>query len=622
MALAGAQDTNKDEVDYTKYDGCSTIAQLFKQRCDLLGDKTAHREKTFGIWRSYSWTDYYQRAKTIGLALLELGLQQGDVVSILSEDNKEWLYIDMAATCLGAIPSGVYTTDSASQLQYLVNDSASTFLFVENDEQLDKYLEVAESLPTLKRVIVLERDGLRGFEHEKVLFLDQLYNMGQQLAPKMGDQFERAIDAVQPDDVRMLIYTSGTTGKPKGALITHSNIIFQLNSLYQLLEAKPTDDALCFLPLCHVVERLFAVESQLAVGLTVNFAESPDTVFENLQEISPQTFFAVPRVWEKIFSRLDIMRKEATAFGRWVFDLAIGVGARRADHLLHDRGVPFMLKMVYWVCDLLVLSNLRRMIGLNRIRRASSGAAPISPELLKWYWSIGVPLLEGYGQTECAGVATFNSFGAHQVGTVGRVMPGAEIRLAQDGEIQLNGKHIFKGYLGKPEKTEETLTDDGWLKTGDIGDIDERGYVSITGRKKDIIITAGGKNITPAEIESALKFSVYISDAVVIGDRRKYLTALIMIDQENVEHYAQREQVPFNDFASLCQAEAVIALIQEQVDKVNQQFARVEQVKAFRLIDQLLTAEDEELTPTMKLKRGFVEKKHAALIESMYGRGE
>lgn len=606
------------DIDYSIHLGCNTIPQLFQHQCELFGNRTAHREKDRGIWKSFSWSDYYQKSKWLGLGMRKLGLQRGEVVSILSEDIKEWLYFDMASTCMGAIPSGVYTTDSSSQLAYLVNDSDSTILVLENDEQLDKYLEVKTEMPSLKKVIVIDNEGLRDFKDDQVMFIDELYAIGEAEEKANPGLFEQEIKMANPDDVRMLIYTSGTTGKPKGAMITHSNIIFQINSVYQMLSGEQGDEQLCFLPLCHVVERLFSVETQLAVGSTVNFSESPETVFDNLREVSPHVFVAVPRVWEKVFSRIQILRKEATGVGRWAFDSAVRAGRERARYMLAGDPVPSSVQIKYNLWDFLVLANLRRMIGMDRLRRGGTGAAPISPDLLEWFWGIGVPVLEGFGQTECAGVATTNTLTQNKIGSIGIGVPGSEVRLGPENEIQLRGGHVFKGYWNKPEKTAETITEDGWLRTGDVGKMDNEGFFTITGRIKDIIITAGGKNITPAEIESALKFSPYISDAVIIGDKRKFLSCLIMIDQENVENFAQEHSIPFSDFASLCAAPEVTALIDEEVRKVNQQFARVEQIKEFRLIDVLLTAEDDELTPTMKLKRSFVTEKYETLIESMY----
>jgi len=613
------QPTNaQPDKNYMEFEGCDTIPKLFAKRCRELGTRTAQREKDLGIWKSYSWNDYYNHAEWIGLALVKMGLEQGDVVSILSEDNKEWFYCDIGVTCAGGITNGVYPTDAASQLSYLVNDSQSKFLIVENDEQLDKFLEVRDEMPSLQKVIVVDRNGLRSFHDDKVMFIEELYDIGKQEARNAPDRFAELIAQSQPDAVRMLIYTSGTTGRPKGAMITHGNIIFQLNSLMEVYTYVSTDDQLCFLPLCHVLERLFSLEVQIGAGTTVNFAESPETVFENLQEVSPHTFIAVPRLWEKIYSRLQISRKEATGLGRWAFDQAIAAGLKRAEYTQVGENPPAGTEISYKVWDWLVLSNLRRIIGMDRIRRAGTGAAPISPELLRWFWAIGVPIFEGFGQTESAGVISTNSFGVNKIGTIGISLPGVETRISPEGEIQSRGPHVFKGYWNNPEKTEETITEDGWLKTGDVGTVDNEGFFTITGRIKDIIITAGGKNITPAEIESALKFSPYVSDAVVIGDKRKYLTCLVMIDQENVENYAQEHRVPFGDFASLCAATEVVDLINGEIDRVNKEFARVEQIKDFRLIDILLTAEDDELTPTMKLKRSFVEDKHKPLIDSMY----
>ncbi|MEM9278465.1 MAG: long-chain fatty acid--CoA ligase [Pseudomonadota bacterium] len=605
-------------TDYSRYLGCTTVAHLFRHQCKRFGERTAHREKDRGIWKSFSWSEYYERAQWIGHALVKLGLERGDVISILAEDIKEWLYFDMASICMGAIPSGIYTTDASAQLAYLVNDSQSTFLVLENDEQLDKYLEVREEMPTLKKVIVIDSDGLRDFHDDDVIFLDDLYKLGKAEAEANPQYFDAEIDKAEPDDVRMLVYTSGTTGKPKGAMITHSNIVFQINSVYQLIKSEETDEQLCFLPLCHVLERLFSVETQLAIGSTVNFAESTETVFDNLREVSPHVFVAVPRVWEKIFSQIQILRKEATPLGRWSFDQAMKAGRSRAGFILAGDPVPLAVKLNYLLWNFLVLSNLRRMIGMHRLRRGASGAAPISPELLEWFWAIDVPVFEGFGQTECAGVAMINNAEWNKVGTIGIALPGSEVRLGPENEIQLKGPHVFKGYWKKPEKTAETITQDGWLRTGDVGRVDNQGFYTITGRIKDIIITAGGKNITPAEIESALKFSPYISDAVVIGDDKKFLSCLIMIDQENVENFAQEHSIPFSDFASLCASAQVRELIGEEVRNVNEQFARVEQIKDFRLIDVLLTAEDDELTPTMKLKRSFVMDKYKDLIDSMY----
>jgi long-chain acyl-CoA synthetase len=623
LAPQGAQTTIKgirvNAVPGTRpvhIDGHMTVPALFRDRCKANGAATAHREKDLGIWQAHSWADYYENARLLGLGLRALGLKRGDVVSILSEDNKEWMYLDMATLCMGAVSSGVYTTDSAAQLAYLVNDSATRFLIVENEEQLDKFLEVEGQVPTLERVIILDPEGLHEFSHPKCLFLSDLYDLGR--TANDPEVFEAEIDKARPGDLAVLIYTSGTTGPPKGVMLTQENIVAGMEASLYGLPFERGAEQLCFLPLCHILERLVSLYTPLIVSSTVNFAESPETVFDNLREVSPHGFVAVPRVWEKIYSRVLVLAQESTWIGRTAFALALRAGQRRALHTLEGRPVPLLTALEYRLWDWLVLSNLRRMLGMDRLKQGLTGAAPISPELVKWYHGIGVPLFEGFGMSETAGVATINLPGANRVGSVGRPIAGVGVRIGEADEIQIRGLNVFSGYLGKPEKTAETMTADGWLRTGDCGRLDGDGFLTITGRIKDIIITAGGKNITPAEIESRLKFSHYISDAVVIGDKRKYLTCLIMIDQENVEKFAQDHKVPFSDFRSLCRAPEVVELIRREVDQVNREFARVEQIKDFRLIDVLLTAEDEELTATMKLKRATVERRHKALIDAMY----
>ncbi len=610
---------NKDMFNAPYFiDECDTIVKLFAKRCAQLGDTIAHREKHLGIWHSYSWNDYFTHARKIGLAFMELGLKRGDVVSILSEDNKEWLYLDMGIQSVGGIVSGVYTTDSASQLAYLINDSGSKFLVVENDEMLDKYLEIKDQVPTIEKIIILDKDGLHDFKRDAILFLDEIYDIGAVYHKNNPQVFSNEIAKSQPSDLGLLIYTSGTTGKPKGAMLSHENVIFTIASSLKALPYFKNDEQLCFLPLCHILERTSSVYSPIVSQTIVNFVESSETIFDNLQEVAPHVFVAVPRVWEKIYSRIALMAQDSTYLGKWAYKTAIKAGRKRAKFLIKNHNVPLFTELCYQFWNFLVFNNLRRMLGFGNIRRAISGAAPISSEVLEYFRAIGVNLVEGYGQTEGSGLTSVNMVHENRDGSVGKAIMGTNIRIADDGEIQLKGAHIFPGYWQNPEKTAETMTEDGYLKTGDVGHLDKDGFLTITGRLKDIIITAGGKNITPSEFENRLKASVYISDAVIIGDKRKYLTCLVMIDQENVEKFAQDEKIPFNDFSSLCAAKQVQQLIGTIIDTINKDFARVEQVKNFSLINIILTAEDDELTATMKLKRSFVEKKYHAMIDKMY----
>ena len=595
----------------------NTIPRLFWDSVKSRGERVAMREKDLGIWQEISWSHYGERAKLTGLALHTLGLEKGNVVSIASEGNPEWLYTDMGTIGAGGISSGVYTTDSAAQVKYLVNDSATKFYFAENEEQLDKILEVRSECPTLKKIIVYDMEGLNDFHDDQVISYEEFLKIGEKTNQENPNLWESLVNNVSPDDIAILVYTSGTTGPSKGAMINHTNLLYSINTGYDIFDVMEHEEQLSFLPLCHILERSVSVMIPLKTGAVVNFAESIDTVPENIREVSPTVFIAVPRIWEKFYSSITILMKDATFVGKFFYQFSINVGSKYKEYFIDGKEPPLSLKLSYWICNQLVLKNIKKLLGLNNCRYALSGAAPISPDLINWYLSLGIDMREGWGMTETAGVGTAFYSREIKLGHVGRAVNDSEVRIAQDGEILFRGPGVFCGYLNKPEQTKETLID-GWLHTGDVGEIDNYGNLKITDRKKDIIITAGGKNISPSEIENELKFSPFISDAVVIGDKRKFLSCLIMIDEENVMKHAQDNDIPFSNFESLCKSEEIVSLIDDEVNKVNKKFASVEQVKKFSLIDIQLTAEDDELTPTMKLKRKFINQKYGDIIESMY----
>ena len=594
-----------------------TVPKIFWNAVNTRKNKTAMREKDLGIWQSISWREYGDKAKYVGLALNSLGLDKGDVVSIASEGIPEWLFTDLGVICVGGISSGVYTTDSSSQVEYLVNDSKTNFYFAENEEQLDKILEVRDNCPSLKKIIIYDLEGLHEFSDPQVISFSELIKLGVSIDKNNPDLFESLMAKVSPEDIAILVYTSGTTGPSKGAMISNKNIVYQINTGINIFKPQENDEQLSFLPLCHILERTVSVMYPLQTAAVINFAESIDTVPENIREVSPTGFIAVPRIWEKFYSSITITMKDATFIGKAFYKFAISVGSKRKDYILNGEPVPFTTQLLFGFCDQFVLKNIKKLLGLNNCRYALSGAAPISPELIDWYLSIGLDMREGWGMTETAGIGT--AFYSREIkkGCVGRAIDGSEVQIAKDGEILFRGPGVFCGYLNKPEQTNETIID-GWLHTGDVGHLDNSGNLKITDRKKDIIITAGGKNISPSEIENELKFSAFISDAVVIGDKRKFLSCLIMIDEENVMKFAQDHDVPFSNFESLCKSKEIIDLIEVEVNQVNKKFANVEQVKKFTLIDVQLTAEDDELTPTMKLKRKFINQKYTNIIEAMY----
>jgi long-chain acyl-CoA synthetase len=577
------------------------------------------RQKDLGIWRSWTWDQTGTAVREIAHGLMALGFEPRETASILSNTTIEWVLCDLAVLSAGGVSNGIYPTDAAEQVQYLCEDSTTTVLFVEDDEQLDKALEVRDRLPRLKKIVVVDMEGLRDLHDPQVISLAALREIGRAHLAQHPGMVEARVAAVKPEELAILVYTSGTTGRPKGAMHSHRGLVYTVRGYNTLIARDQNDECMCFLPLCHIAERMGGEYFSMYTGAKLNFVENPETVPENVREIAPTVFTAVPRVWEKFYSGVMITLKEAGGLQQAAYAWAIGVGQQVADLVMAGKPVPGGLRMRFKLARVLVLDNVRKLIGIHRARFLVTGAAPISPDLVRWYLALGVPMLEVWGMTETCGASTGIPADRIKPGSIGPAATYNEVKLdPQTGEIQVRGPNVFMGYLNLPEKTAETIDADGWLHTGDVGVVDEEGFFRITDRMKDIIITAGGKNITPSELENELKFSPYVTDAVVIGDKRRYLTVIIMIDQENVEKYAQDNDVPFSNYASLTRSTEVQSLIQAEIDRVNRKFARVEQIKKFFLLDTQLSAEDEELTPTMKLKRKLVQQKYAEQIEAMY----
>jgi long-chain acyl-CoA synthetase len=597
-----------------------TIAAVFWNAVDKRGPNVWMRQKHLGIWRSFTWNQTATAVEEIAGGLMQLGFAAGECASILSNTVVEWVMADLAVLSCGGVSNGIYPTDAASQVQYLCADSGTTMIFVEDDEQLDKALEIRAQLPALRKIVVFDMEGLRSLDDPGVISLGALREIGRSYLSAHPQALRQRVAACRPEDLAILVYTSGTTGKSKGAMHLHGGLVYTMRGYDALIQQTEADERMCFLPLCHIAERMGGEYYGLYTGAKLNFVENPETVPENVREIAPTVFVAVPRVWEKFYSSVMISLKESGLLQQAAYAWGIGVGQRIADRVLAQQDVSAWLRFQFRFAGWLALNNVRKLIGIHRARVLFTGAAPISPDLIRWYLALGVPMLEVWGMTETAGGSS--GVPAHRIkpGSIGPAAAFNEMKIdPATGEILVRGKNVFAGYLNQPEKTAEALTPDGWLHTGDVGTVDADGFFTITDRMKDIIITAGGKNITPSELENDLKFSPYITDAVVIGDKRKYLTAIIMIDQDNVEKFAQDHDVPFGNYASLTHSAEVQALIQAEIDRVNGKFARVEQIKKFFLLDTQLSAEDEELTPTMKLKRKLVEKKYLPQIEAMYG---
>jgi len=596
-----------------------TVPGIFRETARRYGDRVALRKKEHGLWHDISWNEYYRMAEFVGSALISMGLERGDCVSIIGDNCPEWVIIDLGIQGAGGVAVGVYSTNAWPQVEYVIGHSESNFFFVENEEQLDKWFQFRDKVPFLKKVIVWDLEGLRHFSDPMVMSYDEILELGRRTVEKAPDLFEKRMADIIPEDLSVLVYTSGTTGPPKGAMLTHRNVTWMAQAIVADDPVFDTDEVMSFLPLCHVFERLFSVFVHVTHGYTVNFIESLDTVTDNMREISPTVGYAVPRIWEKYLSAVYIRMSDATWLKKLVFGLALKTGKKRATLKMSFLPVQFYLEALYQIAHFVVFRKLKERLGFDRMRVAYSGAAPISPDVLHFFQSIGINLIEGYGQTEGSGVTTVSRIGRVKFGRVGTPLRGVKVKIGEDGEILVKSPGVFKGYFKSPEATAETIKE-GWLYSGDVGEIDEDGYLKITDRKKDIIVTAGGKNITPQYIENKLKASPFINDAVVIGDKRKFLSCLIMIDEDNVVKYAQDNKVQFSTYKDLTQNQEIVNLIQGEMDQMNDTLSRVEQVKKFTILPKKLYEEDGEVTPTMKVKRKYVNEAFSDLIEGMYKR--
>ncbi len=609
-------------------DAFPTVAWKIREWAKTSPDRVAMRDKDFGIWRERTSAQLWDEVLTASHALLALGVKPGDVTSIHSEDRPEWIVFDFASVAIRSICTGMYPTNPTSEVQYLLNDARSKIHCAEDQEQIDKVIDPGrEALPTIEKIIYLEPRGVRTMQDDRLMFWDDFMELGRRHREANQGAVERLMAEVDGDEVMTLIYTSGTTGPPKGAMLTHRNVEFAVanvlndpNRFRGGTGENVKDEKLTYLPLCHVAERLFSAWSLAYNGPILNFAESIETVQINLREVQPTIFFAVPRIWERIHAGVLIRLQDATFLKRMVaavgLRLANYIGTKRVEN---SGDFTFGARVAFWIGNPIFFRSLRERVGLRHCRYASSGAAPIAPEVLEFFMGLGIPVYELYGMTENTAVATTNFDGRVKLGTVGEPYSTIGLRIDEEtGEIQTKHPAVFAGYWNKPQATEEAFTEDGWLKTGDVGVWVDGTHVKIVDRIKHIIITSGGKNISPSEIENSLKTSPYVKEAMVIGDRRKYLTALIGIEYDVVGNWALRRSITYTTYRDLAEKEEVIELMQGIVDKTNEKFARVEQIKKFKMIPKELDHEDGELTATQKLKRSAMEDMFGDLVESMY----
>ena len=601
-----------DEIDLTENELINLPAKLL-EHSQIRPHDVAMRHKRFGIWKEFTWEEYLNKVRSASLGFYELGVREGDKVAIHSENRPEWVFADLAAQTIGSVSVGIYPTSPAAEVEYLLSHSEASVLVVEDEEQLDKALEAWDRLEKLQKIVVIDPRGVKELDDPRIITFEDLLNLGDLV---VGKSFEEMTKTITSSETAIIVYTSGTTGPPKGAMITHENLRFAAITWGLVYEYRKNDEVLSYLPLCHVAERVISVANGVYHGYVVNFGEDTNSFMEDLREVQPTFFLGVPRIWEKMLAAIQIRSNDATWLKRSLFNFWMKQGGLLLQRRLNKKGT-FIDSIWFGIGWLFVFRSLKKRLGMMRVREALSGAAPIAPQVLEFLMSVGVPVREGYGMTENTAVATIVPSDELYLGSVGKSLPHSEVRIAEDGEILTRSDGTFKGYFKNPEATKETIID-GWLHTGDIGHIDGSGHLWITDRKKDIIITAGGKNLSPSEIENRIKISPYIREAMVIGDKRKYITALIGIESDTVGDWATRQGIPYTTYEDLSSKDEINELVATIIDDANKDFAQVETVKYFKLIPIELDHEDGQLTATQKVKRTAITEQFAELIESMY----
>jgi long-chain acyl-CoA synthetase len=601
-----------------------TIPQLLRQRALMHGDKLALREKDYGIWNPYSWSHYYQTARAVALGLLSLGLKPGDRVAIAGENTPEWFYADLGVQMIGAVAVGIYPTNPWVELQYIVRHSGSRVVITGDQEQTDKVLDALannDGLPALEAIVCIDTKGLRQYRQQQLMSFEKLCQLGQTYAlenPEANATLDRLISQASPDDVSILVYTSGTTGPPKGAMLTHRNLVY---AAYIYAEAvgiadKPFE-AVSYLPLCHVAERCYGEVTHLVLGGTVSFAESIDTVALNIREIAPTFFVGVPRIYEKLQQGFLFRLGESGRLRQRFVKACLAWGRKLSDRRQAGTAAWFD-HLSYALLYLALFRNIQRHLGFARSRHRLCAGASISPETLRFFDIVGRRVSQGYGLTESGGVAFIQTGSHHRLGGCGLPLPDTEWRLDSDGEILLRNPGVFKGYFLDEKASTATVEPGGWLRTGDIVEVLDNGEITVVDRKKAIIITAGGKNVAPSEIENALKDSEFIKEAIVVGEAKKYLGAIIQVDFDNVGRWARDRALPYTNYKSLSQLAEVHELVERVVNETNKRFARVENIRRFAILEKELDHDDGELTATQKVRRALIEKKFARELAIIY----
>ena len=603
-------------IDLNKY---NTIPKLFWRQVKKFPDKPTIWKKQDGLWKSLTWQQYGKFSQDIGNGLLASGVKKGDKISILSQTRPEWVMCDMGIICIGCVTAPIYHSNTNNQVFYIANQSDSIFAFVEDQEQLDKMLAIWDRLPNIKKIVVLDRYHPPNLPN--VYPLDQFLELGREYGKEHPDQFEELIDTCHPDEVISFTYTSGTTGDPKAAIFTSRNIIASSKHLPDATGLNSEDLYVSYLPLAHIAERLIGHFLRFFVGNPTVFAESMEDMPQNIRQTGPTVVFGTPRVWEKFYSRILTGIDDATWIQQKIYHWAIHIGKTICE-IKEAGGKPSLwLQMKAVLAKFFILDKIKDIFG-GRIRYMLTGAAPISKEILHFFYWVGLQVFEGYGMTETSGIISIQTEGEVKIGSVGRATPGTELKILDDGEICVRGEQNINSYYKNEQATEELLKPDSkggyWLHTGDVGYVDEDGYLFITDRKKDIIITAGGKNVAPQNIENLMKTSPYISQAMVYGDRKPYLTMLVTLDEDEITKFARDRKILYKDLSDLSKKEEVIELMNAIMKEKNKELASYESIKKTRILEEDLDQDKDELTPTLKVKRKVVTEHYNELLEGMY----
>jgi len=595
-----------------------TLPGLLLEHAAARGDDVALREKEFGIWQSITWREYRDRVRDFALGLVELGLERGDRIAIIGDNRPEWVIAELAAQSVGALSLGIYQDAVADEVGHVMSASEARIVVAEDQEQVDKILEIRSSFPWLRNIVYYDPRGLGGYEAPGLLGFPEVAARGRAAHERNPLAFDDAVAAVQPEDTAILCTTSGTTSRPKLAMLSHANLLAMARQLHRVDPMAHDDDFVSFLPLAWIGEQMVAVSCALTVGFTVNFPEETGTVRRDLREIGPRFVFSPPRIWENLVSDVQVMTEDTTRLKRRVWDWALGIGRDVADARFEGRAPSAGLRARRWIADRVALLPVRDQLGLRRIRCAYTGGAALGPDVFRFFHALGVNLKQVYGQTEVAGLSVLHRDEDIRFQTVGVPLPETEIRVDETGEVLARGPSVFQGYFRNPEATGKTLKE-GWLHSGDAGYLDDRGHLVVIDRLSDVMLLADGTTFSPQFIENKLKFSPYVREAVVFGGDRPRVTALVAIDFENAGQWAEKRQITYTTFTDLSQKPELYELVREHLERVNEDLPAAARITRFLLLHKELHADDAELTRTRKIRRGTIASRFEDLIEGLYG---